>query len=201
MGNPNCYIDAELTAARAAMTPVTRLVQVSEGRAFMELAVSRRGIGPIKTQYGDFYQVHFTLNDRWRDYQVIVSCQGLGPGFTPIFRAPDQLLLRIDSGCCTGQTYLDATCECREQLWAAMQRIHEEGEGAIICIPQQDGRGMGIDFKLATLMLQARGDDTYEAATAIAGSELIDVRTYAGAAAILKFWNIPADGKVRLLTQ
>lgn len=193
--------DPELMEARAAMVPLSRAVQVSDGGIAKQLTVTRRGVGPIQTPYGNFYQIHFTVEDRWRDYHVIVCCRSLGTDFTPIFKAPGELLLRIDSGCCTGQIYHDGTCECREQLLAAMQRIHEEGEGLVICIPTQDGRGMGVDFKLATLLLQKRrGDDTYDAATAIAGHRQIDVRTYAGAVAILRYWSIPAQGKLRLLT-
>jgi|SRR6185312_5715408 len=189
-----------LEAARAAMSQVQKLVQIREAGKIEQLTVTRTSIGPLNTEHGNFHQVHFTVNDRWRDYHAIVCCRDWNKDFSPQF-SPASLLVRIDSGCGTGQTYLDDTCECRKQLAVAMQQIHQAGAGVIISIPQQDGRGMGIDFKLATLILQHHlGSDTYEAATTLAGHSEIDVRTYAGAVALLKFWNISICTKVGLLT-
>ena len=62
----------------------------------------------------------------------------------------------------------------------------------IINVPAQDGRGMGISFKLATLWLQdTLGVDTVESASMIAPGGVIDIRTYSGIIGILKFLIFP----------
>lgn len=107
--------------------------------------------------------------------------------------------MRIDSGCETGQVFGDRTCECREQLTLAMKTVAERTEGLIVNIPHQDGRGLGLPFKLATLRLQALLQmNTVESANAIAPNGVIDVRTYGGVIGILKYFTIPETTKVNL---
>ncbi len=66
-------------------------------------------------------------------------------------------------------------------------------------IPHQDGRGMGISFKLATLWLQdTLGVDTVESASILAPGGVIDVRTYAGVVGILRFFGIPESSIINL---
>jgi GTP cyclohydrolase II len=86
----------------------------------------------------------------------------------PHFRDPEDLLVRTDSGCITGQVFHELSCDCRQQLHQAMTDVTRRGEGIIVHIPGQDGRGMGLDFKLATLHIQQRlGADTVQAACII----------------------------------
>jgi GTP cyclohydrolase II len=95
----------------------------------------------------------------------------------------------------------DLTCECRDQLNRAIELICGIGEGIIVNIPFQDGRGMGLPFKLATLTLQdLLGVNTVESASMLALDSVIDVRTYAGVVGILKFFQIPTSCKIDLAT-
>lgn len=107
----------------------------------------------------------------------------------------EDLLLRIDSGCDIGQIYDDRGCDCREQLHTALFDIQELGEGAVIHIPAQDGRGFGAATKMETEGLKRgipvatnkddlRELDTITAAQLILGQEF-DIRTYRGAGKLL----------------
>jgi len=82
-----------------------------------------------------------------------------------------------------------------------MKTIEQVGEGMIINIPRQDGRGMGLTFKLATLWIQdVLKVNTVESATLLAPGGVIDVRTYSGVICILKFFDIPENRKINLAT-
>lgn len=89
----------------------------------------------------------------------------------------------------------------REQLADAMKIIAANGEGLIVNIPRQDGRGLGLPFKLATLRLQEELKlDTVEAANAIAPNGVIDIRTYSGVICILKYFEVPTTTQINLAT-
>ena len=116
-----------------------------------------------------------------------------------MFKNKDCLVLRIDSGCETEQVFGDLTCECRDQLHLALKTIEDAGEGMIINIPHQDGRGMGLTFKLATLWIQdVLKVNTVESASLLAPGGVIDIRTYSGAICILKFFGISPTCKINL---
>jgi GTP cyclohydrolase II len=66
----------------------------------------------------------------------------------------------------------------------------------------QDGRGMGLPFKLATMQLQdALGMDTVEAAESLAKDSTIDKRTYAGLVCVLIFFAISTSRPIAFATQ
>lgn len=82
-----------------------------------------------------------------------------------------------------------------------MKTISNYGQGIIVHITSQDGRGLGIPFKLATLTLQTKLEiDTVQAAYAIKIDPPIDGRTYAGVMAIMKFFLIPKNINLGLMT-
>ena len=173
------------------------------------LTVSRLGVGTLLTPYGNFLQYEFKLNDRWNIYSVLVMCQDIDENMNPIFQDKSALLMRIDSGCQTGQVFHDLTCDCREQLYKAMKLISKKGEGIIVHIPSQDGRGRGMPWKLGTLELQVRlGVDTVTSAELLAKLlgedtstkslyDIVDIRDYRGVVAILKYFN--TNTKLQLL--
>lgn len=186
--------------ARRSMVPKTKNLDVVEGGKVWKLRVTREGLGPLKTVQGNFYQFSFKVDDKWGKYSVLIMSD-LSQDFYPIFRDTQNLVLRTDSGCETGQLFGDLTCECREQLHQSMAKIAENGEGMVINIPRQDGRGMGLPFKLGTLRLQTElGVDTVESASMLEPDGSRDVRTYAGVVAILKFLQIPGQTLIHLKT-
>lgn len=186
--------------AKRSMIPLGKQVSIIEGSQTRWMIVTRRGAGIILTDYGHFHQFDFLIDDPWGKYSVLFYGE-LTDDFDPVFRNAELLLMRIDSGCETGQVFGDRTCECREQLKLAMKTIVARGEGIIINIPFQDGRGLRLPFKLATLRLQAQlRMNTVEAAHAIAPNGVIDARTYGGIIGILKFFGIPTTTQINLAT-
>lgn len=147
-----------------------------------------------------FYHYDFEIADEWVKYSVLIKSP-LADDFTPTIFPAGPIRLRIDSGCETGQLFGDATCECRDQLFEALRRIAEYGNGLVINIPRQDGRGMGLPFKLATLLLQRDlGVDTHESGALLEPNAARDLRTFSGALAILAFWGASSDTPLEVFT-
>jgi GTP cyclohydrolase II len=135
------------------------------------------------------YITDFMLNDDpWQHYQFISR--------TEIHNLPkkDFIPMRLDSGCDTGQIYLDKGCDCRQQLHNAIDNTLEE-DGFVVHLPTQDGRGYGMATKLETEGLKTgkrvvtnatdqTPKDTIEAAMSILGDNF-DIRTYDGVGRIL----------------
>lgn len=194
-------VSAFLNLLKRSMEPFSKRISVTENNITRYYAVERRGIGILKTEHGKFWQYNFAIDDQWERYSAIVKAELDTGRLIPVFKKKDQLVLRTDSGCETGQVFGDLTCECRGQLHLALKTLSEIGEGMIINIPRQDGRGMGLTFKLATLWIQdVLGVNTVESASLLAPGGVIDIRTYSGVICILKFFGIPGTCKINLAT-
>lgn len=218
-----------LETVKRAMSPESQEFEIIENGVSSRRTVERRGLGPLTipssrsvrqrsvsighagTKYSlvakaetesqaiCVWQYDFRINDSWDKYSVIVKAEIDHRTLRPVFADPDHLTLRIDSGCETGQVFHDLTCECSDQLHQAIDTIVERGEGMVICIPRQDGRGMGLPFKLGTLWLQHElGVDTVESARLLSEGGEIDTRTYGGVIAILKFFGISNECAINL---
>jgi 3,4-dihydroxy 2-butanone 4-phosphate synthase/GTP cyclohydrolase II len=177
-----------LDLARRATVPTTRAIPVRQLGKHHVYRVTRYGWGEIPTAYGEFKQLAFRVDDEWRDYHCLVKAERWMSDLQPLFCHPEDLPLRLDSECIGGMIFGATDCDCRAQLLKAEEEIALHGEGLIIHIFGQDGRGKGTGFKCATQILQKRlVYDTVQAARALAHSSDIDVRTYGGAIAVLKF--------------
>ena len=196
--------EAFIRKVRDALMPVVKYVTVIENGQMKEVKVTRLGLGPIDTPFGKFYEFEFEVGDRWGEYNVLVKA-GLDDKFSPQFE-DSKILVRMDSACKTGQLFHDKTCDCKLQLLKAMREIEKNGSGMIVHMPKQDGRGMGLSFKLGTLMLQDElGYDTIEAAAALKGMkfiepEALDPRTYGGVIAILRFFDLDSRFGINIAT-
>lgn len=104
-------------------------------------------------------------------------------------------LVRVHSGCATGDIFHSLRCDCYPQLQKAIERIIETPLGAIIYLPHHEGRGIGLVAKIKAYAAQDRGLDTVDANLSIGAP--VDARDYLLAAKILKDLGL---NEIRLLT-
>ena len=104
-------------------------------------------------------------------------------------------VVRVHSGCVTGDIFHSLRCDCYPQLQASMDRILTSPVGVLVYLPYQEGRGIGLVNKIRAYALQDQGYDTVDANVAIGAP--IEARDYDLAAHILFDLGYP---EIKLLT-
>lgn len=104
-------------------------------------------------------------------------------------------LVRVHSGCVTGDIFHSLRCDCYQQLQKALERVTTSAHGIIIYLPHHEGRGIGLVNKIKAYAEQDRGLDTVDANLSIGAP--VDARDYELAAKILKDLG---STEVRLMT-
>lgn len=110
---------------------------------------------------------------------VSVSCGDVRTG---------EPIVRIHSSCLFGESFHGLDCDCAAQLQSTFKLIRRQGLGVII-YSYAEGRGIGLEKKLAALELQrTRHIDTVEAFRLLGFAP--DLRTYDAEIAALKELNV-----------
>ena len=106
-----------------------------------ERLVTRAATTALPTRFGVFQAHAYECSLDTRPY-VALTMGEIGP--------EDDVLVRVHSGCLTGDVFHSLRCDCGHQLELALQRIQNEGKGILLYL-EQEGRGIGLINKLESV--------------------------------------------------
>ena len=139
----------------------------------------------MPTRYGHFKLIPFRQKSNGLEHIALIKGEWTKDEPVPV---------RMHSSCATGDIFGSLRCECGEQLHASMEMIEKEGKGAVIYL-NQEGRGIGLMYKMRAYKLQEQGLDTVDANLHLGHDS--DEREYGVGAQILRDLGI---SKIRLIT-
>src|SRR5678815_4648377 len=99
----------------------------------------------LPTRHGR-YRAHLYRSTVDQSEHIALTVGEPAPGLQDGLNRP--VLVRVHSECLTGDVLGSLRCDCGSQLAAAMERVAAEGEGVVLYMRQQEGRGIGLANKM-----------------------------------------------------
>lgn len=159
--------------------PVVSLKDLIRHRMTGERAVERVAEAQLPTDFGAFRMIGYrSLIDSSEHVALIAGDIGDG----------EDVLVRVHAECLLGDVVCSTLCRCSEHLHRSLERIQQEGRGALIYVRAQTAQGSGM---LSRLAAYAEGDAEG------AHKPPTDTRNYGTGSQILKELGIRS---MRLLT-